>query len=102
MQPALHLTTKVLPGNKIEIEISEGEIGDTVDVFVVLPKKSKPKSGCDPAPTQGARQRLEPHVRAPSKRSALEIIKESRSRNTLRSAEDIDRQIQEERDSWDS
>ncbi|WP_319419181.1 hypothetical protein [Pleurocapsa sp. FMAR1] len=39
MQPALHLTTKVLPGNKIEIEIPEGEIGDTVDVFVVLPKK---------------------------------------------------------------
>lgn len=37
MRPALHLTTKVLPGNKIEIEIPEGEIGDTVDVFVVLP-----------------------------------------------------------------
>jgi hypothetical protein len=79
MQPALHLTTKVLPGNKIEIEIPEGEIGDTVDVFIVLPEKPKAK-----------------------KRSALEIIAESRSRNELRSAEDIDRQIQEERDSWDS
>ncbi len=79
MQPALHLTTKVLPGNKIEIEIPEGEIGDTVDVFVVLPEKPKNK-----------------------KRSVMEIIEESRSRNTLRSAEDIDRQIQEERDSWDS
>lgn len=79
MQPALHLTTKVLPGNKIEIEIPEAEIGDTVDVFVVLPKKPQA-----------------------TKRSVLEIIEESRSRNTLRSAEDIDRQIQEERDSWDS
>ena len=79
MQPALHLTTKVLPGNKIEIEIPEGEIGDTVDVFVVLPKKPESK-----------------------KRSVLEIIEESRSRNTLRSAEDIDRQIREERESWDS
>lgn len=79
MQPALHLTTKVLPGYKIEIEIPEGEIGDTVDVFVVLPEKPKAK-----------------------KRSVLEIIEESRSRNTLRSAEDIDRQLQEERDSWDS
>jgi hypothetical protein len=79
MQPALHLTTKVLPGNKIEIEIPEGEIGDTVDVFIVLPEKPKAK-----------------------KRSALEIIAESRSRNELRSAEDIDRQIQEERESWDS
>ena len=96
MQPALHLTTKVLPGNKIEIEIPEGEIGDTVDVFVVLPEKHKEKSGCDPAPTQGARER------APSKRSVLEIIEESRSRNTFRTAEDIDRQIREERDSWDS
>lgn len=34
MQPALQLINKVLPGNKIEIEIPEGEIGDTVDVFV--------------------------------------------------------------------
>ena len=79
MQPALHLTTKVLPGNKIEIEIPEGEIGDTVDVFVVLPEKPKAK-----------------------KRSVLEIIEESRSRNTLRSAEDIDRQLREERNSWES
>ena len=79
MQPALHLTTKVLPGNKIEIEIPEGEIGDTVDVFVVLPAKPKVK-----------------------KRSVLELIEESLSRNTLRSAEDIDRQLREERDSWDS
>jgi hypothetical protein len=79
MQPALHLITKVLPGNKIEIDIPEGEIGDTVDVFVVLPAKPKEK-----------------------KRSVLEIIEESRSRNTLRSAEDIDRQLREERDSWDS
>jgi len=79
MQPALHLTAKVLPGNKIEIEIPEGEIGDTVDVFVVLPKKPQEK-----------------------KRSVLEIIEESRSRNSLRSAEDIDRQLREERNSWDS
>lgn len=79
MQPALHLTTKVLPGNKIEIEIPEGEIGDTVDVFIVLPEKPKAR-----------------------KRSVLEIIEESRSRNTLRSVEDIDWQIQEERESWDS
>lgn len=43
MQLALHVTTKVLPGNKIEIEIPEGEIGDTVDVFVVLPGKPKEK-----------------------------------------------------------
>ncbi|MDJ0904304.1 MAG: hypothetical protein QNJ55_36535 [Xenococcus sp. MO_188.B8] len=79
MQPALHLTTKVLPGKKIEIEIPEGEIGDTVNVFVVLPEKPKNQ-----------------------KRSVLKLIEESRSKHALRSAEDIDRQLKEERDSWDS
>ncbi|ELS01457.1 hypothetical protein Xen7305DRAFT_00011610 [Xenococcus sp. PCC 7305] len=79
MQPALHLTTKVLPGNKIEIEIPEGSIGDTVDVFVVMPEKPQQK-----------------------KQSVLELIEESRSKHARRSAEDIDRQLQEERDSWDS
>ena len=79
MQPALHLTTKVLPGNKIEIEIPEGEIGDTVDVFVVLPEKPKAK-----------------------KRSVMEILEEVHAKRPPRSAEDIDRQLREERDSWDS
>ncbi|NJL64112.1 MAG: hypothetical protein HC903_22620 [Methylacidiphilales bacterium] len=43
MQPALRITTKVLPGNKIEIEIPEAEIGDRVDVFVILPEKAATK-----------------------------------------------------------
>jgi hypothetical protein len=79
MQPALRITTKVLPGNKIEIEIPEAEIGDSVDVFVILPEKVETK-----------------------KRSVLEIIEESRRRHPSRTAEDIDRQLQEERLSWDS
>lgn len=79
MQSALHLTTKVLPGNKIEIEIPEGEIGDTVDVFVVLPEKPKQ-----------------------NKRSVMEILEEVHAKRPPRSAEDIDRQLREERESWDS
>ncbi|MDJ0621261.1 MAG: hypothetical protein QNJ63_31750 [Calothrix sp. MO_192.B10] len=79
MQPALRITTKVLPGNKIEIEIPEAEIGDSVDVFVILPEKAEPKH-----------------------RSVLEIIEESRRRHPSRTAEDIDKQLQEERASWDS
>ncbi|MCP6758287.1 MAG: hypothetical protein NHB32_05785 [Fischerella sp. CENA71] len=43
MHSALHITTKVLPGNKIEIEIPEAQIGDSVDVFVVLPEKVETK-----------------------------------------------------------
>ncbi|BAZ15585.1 hypothetical protein NIES4071_74570 [Calothrix sp. NIES-4071] len=78
MQPALHITTKVLPGNKIEIQVPEAQIGDSVDVFVVLPEKAETK-----------------------KRSVLDIIEESRKRHASRTAEDIDRQLQEERASWE-
>ena len=79
MQSALHITAKVLAGNKIEVEIPEAQIGDSVDVFVVLREKVETK-----------------------KRSVLDIIEESRSRHPSRTAEDIDRQLQEERASWDS
>lgn len=79
MQSALRITTKVLPGNKIEIEIPEAEIGDSVDVFVILPEKAERK-----------------------RRSALDIIEASRTRHSSRNAEDIDKQLQEERASWDS
>jgi hypothetical protein len=79
MQPALRITTKVLPGNKIEIEIPQAEIGDSVDVFVILPEKKEPL-----------------------RRSVLELIEEVRSKHAFRTAEDIDKQLQEERNSWDS
>ena len=79
MQPALHLKTKVLSGKKIEIAIPEGEIGDTVDVFVILPAKTKDK-----------------------KRSVLEMFEEIHAKRPPRSAEEIDRQLQEERNSWDN
>ena len=79
MQSALRVTTKVLPGNKIEIQVPEAQIGDNVDVFVILPEKAETK-----------------------KRSVLEIIEESRKRHPSRTAEEIDKQLQEERSSWDS
>ncbi len=80
MQPALHIITKVLPGNKIEIQVPEAAIGDTVDVFVVLSEKSESK-----------------------RRSVVELIEEIRSkRPSFRTTEDIDKQLQEERESWDS
>ncbi len=79
MQPALRITTKVLPGKKIEIEIPEAQIGDSVDVFVVLPEKVEPK-----------------------KRSVIEILEEVHAKRPPKSAEEIDRQLREERESWDS
>jgi hypothetical protein len=37
MQPALHITTKVLPGNRVEVQLPDGVEGQDVDVFIVLP-----------------------------------------------------------------
>jgi hypothetical protein len=37
MQSALHITTKVLPGNKIEVQLPPGSEGKEINVFVTLP-----------------------------------------------------------------
>jgi hypothetical protein len=41
MQPALHISTEFLPGNKIEIFDPELQVGDAVEVFVII-KKNHP------------------------------------------------------------
>jgi hypothetical protein len=79
MQPALHITTKVLPGKKLEIQVPEAAIGDTVDVFVILPEKPTSK-----------------------RHSVIEVIEQIRSRYPFKNTEDIDTQLQKERDSWES
>ncbi len=79
MQTALHITTKVLPGNKIEVQLPPGSEGEKVDVFIILPEKSKAK-----------------------RRNVLEIIENARKRHASITAEDIDQQLRVERDSWDS
>jgi antitoxin component of MazEF toxin-antitoxin module len=81
MQAALHISTQVLPGQKIEIQVPDAAIGDTVDVFVILSEKQKPES---------------------KRRSVLDLIEQIRSKQQFRSAEDIDKQLQEERESWDN
>lgn len=79
MQSALRITTKVLPGNKIEVQLPPGLEGEEVDVFIVLPEKSKAE-----------------------RRNVLEIIENARKQHASRTAEDIDQQLRVERDSWDS
>jgi mannitol/fructose-specific phosphotransferase system IIA component (Ntr-type) len=37
MQSALHITTKVLRGNRVEVQLPLGSEGQEVDVFIVLP-----------------------------------------------------------------
>ena len=78
MQSALRITTKVLPGNKIEIQVPEAEIGDSVDVFVILPEKVASK-----------------------KRSAVDILNELPGRQLFKTTEEADKYLKEERESWD-
>jgi hypothetical protein len=75
---ALRITTKVLPGHRIEIDLPTSAIGDDVEVIVVLPSKLQPKP-----------------------RNALEILKAAHTLGTSRTSEEIDRDLQTERESWD-
>jgi hypothetical protein len=79
MQSALHTTTKVLPGNKIEINAPELPEGTSVEVFLVLP--------------------VPPELQH---RSVLEFLDSlpagPRSSKTWT---EIEQRIQEERDSWE-
>lgn len=77
MQPALRITTKVLPGNKIEIQIPPGSIGEAVEVFVVLSGSS------------------------PLKHSAIDILNQLPGQQQFKTAEAVDRYLREERDSWE-
>lgn len=40
MQSALHITTKVLPGNRLEVQLPPGSEGKDVNVFIVLPAQT--------------------------------------------------------------
>ena len=81
MQTALRVSTRVLPGHRLEIVAPELTDGDAVDVFVVM--------GATPAPTM-------PKV------SLIEFLDSlppgPRSAPTR---EEIERTLQEDRDSWD-
>ena len=79
MQSVIRITTKVIAGNKLEIEVPPGSVGEEVEVFVIIPEK-----------LQGGRRKV------------LELLTEIRSRHVSRTVEEIDRELQEERNSWDS
>ncbi|MCY7321209.1 MAG: hypothetical protein LH660_05260 [Phormidesmis sp. CAN_BIN36] len=84
MQAAFKVTTKVLPGNKIEIQLPSGSEGDEVDVIIVLPGKVLPEKSSS------------------QRRNVMEIIEEARPNRIGMTAEQIDAYLQEERASWDS
>jgi hypothetical protein len=80
MQSALHITTTIQSGNRIELQIPDGGIGDTVEVFVILADKSLPTK----------------------QRSILSMIDTIHSQQPSRTSDEIEQQIQEARDGWDS
>jgi hypothetical protein len=79
MQSALRITTKVLSGGKIELQLPLESVGDEVEVFVVLPEKPQPQ-----------------------KRSILEFFADVHLQGPFRTPEEIDRDIQMEKDAWDN
>ena len=79
MQSAIRITTKVLPGDKVEIQLPSGSVGEEVEVFVILPE----------------RKQL-------TQRRVLEILEEVHKHGPFRTVEEIDRDLQLERDSWDN
>ncbi len=79
MRSAIRITTKVLTGDKIEVQLPPGSVGEEVEVFVILPEKPQP-----------------------GRRRVLELLEEIRNRHPSRTVEEIDRELQAERESWDS
>jgi hypothetical protein len=78
---AFHTTTTILSGNRIEVIAPEMREGDRVDVVVT------PASSSESAPKTGP--------------SIFEIVASLKGRRLFQSVEEVDRYINEERDSWD-
>jgi hypothetical protein len=91
MQSALHITTTIQPGNKIELQIPDGGIGDTVEVFVILADKAT-----TPPPSVGVASRSK------DRQSILATIDTIHSQQPSRTAAEIEQQIQEARDGWEN
>ena len=78
MESALHVSTTVLRGSKIEISAPGLKEGESVDVFV-FPAESAP----------------------PRHRSALEIIEALQGHRLFQTVEDVDTYLKQERAAWD-
>ena len=79
MQPALHITAQVLPGNKIEIQANELSVGDTVEVFMIVSKKSHKSS-----------------------HSVMDIFNQLPGKRIFKTPEEADQYLQQERNSWEA
>jgi hypothetical protein len=78
MQSAIHLKTKVQQGGKIEMELPQANEGEDVDIFVIM-SSTKPSED------------------RPSVIDILDEIHRHRPHPHRRSTEEIDRELQAER-----
>jgi hypothetical protein len=79
MQSAIHIKTQVGQGGKIELELPQANVGQEIDVFVILR---------EPVQSQST--------------DVLALIAEIHNHRPPASTEELDRYIKSERDSWDS
>ena len=88
MQTALRVTTRVLPGHRVEIVAPELPDGEAVDVFVVMPNTAAVLPAAEPE--NGQRGSIWQLIQSlpPGPRSAS-------------TWEEIERNLQEDRNSWD-
>jgi hypothetical protein len=115
MQSALHITTTIQPGNKIELQIPDGGIGDTVEVFVILADKATTPAqivGVASSRNETLRvgvgvasalaEALPLALRNENRQSILATIDTIHSQQPSRTAAEIEQQIQEARDGWEN
>jgi len=81
MQNAFHTTAIVLPGNRIELTVPELREGGQVQI-VLIPCPQMPNG-------------------SPVRPSALDAIKALNGHRLFQSPEEVDRYIDEERNSWE-
>lgn len=85
MRSELRIETKVLPGNKIEINLSaymlSSSVGQTIEVIVLLPEQNSSLES----------------------QSILQLLEQiHKQRPVGRSVEEINRDLQAERNAWDN
>ncbi len=78
MQPRVHVKTKILPGNKIEIIAPDFSVGDEVEVLIYL-LESQPLN----------------------QQSAIDRLEAMPGQRLFTTPTEADHYLQEERDSWE-
>lgn len=78
MQSALHITTHILPGHKIEVTAPELSVGSEVEIFIVAQATVATK-----------------------RKAALELLDALPGHRLFPTSAAVDQHLQEERDAWD-